>query len=230
MHAETWTNADIAITTAEGDTVVLSASAVLQTAYASYDARGRLAGQGFDVHAEAVQLVVSQDTAITVAGDLSDTELADVHHLLEKLGAMAADFLAGDLDDAVTHALDLGELDTLANFDASFEYVQHVRVEQQYTAQENLRHTPASIEKPVSSARIHSKSIECLLDSMIQVTEASKMNPETLAEALPQFTDRLMHILIKEYGADAPKTQLAEQALTKFAAHVYNMVAASESA
>jgi hypothetical protein len=39
-----------------------------------------------------------------------------------------------------------------------------------------------------------------------------------------------MHILIKEYGADAPKTQLAEQALTKFAAHVYNMVAASESA
>ena len=107
MNAETWTNADIAITTVEGDTVVLSASAVLQTAYASYDARGCLAGQGFNAHAEAAQLVVSQDTAITVAGDLSDTELADVHHLLAKLGAMAADFLAGEFDDAVTHAFDL---------------------------------------------------------------------------------------------------------------------------
>ena len=31
VQAETWTNADIAITTAEGDTVVLSASAVLHT-------------------------------------------------------------------------------------------------------------------------------------------------------------------------------------------------------
>jgi hypothetical protein len=230
VHAETWTNADIAITTAEGDTVVLSAGAVLQTAYASYDARGRLAGQGFDVHAEAAQLVVSQDTAMTVAGDLSDAELADVHHLLAKLGAMAVDFLAGELDDAVTHVLDLGELDTLANFDASFEYVQHVRVEQHYTAQENLCHTPASTEKPVSSARISPKSIERLLDRTMQVTEAFQVDPEALAEALPQFTNRLMHTLIKAYGADAPKTQLAEQVLTKFADHLHDAVASSERA
>jgi transcriptional regulator with XRE-family HTH domain len=182
MHAETRTNADIAIATAEGDTVVLSAGAVLQTAYASYDARGRLAGQGFNVHAEAAQLVVSQDTAMTVAGDLSDAELADVHHLLAKLGAMAVDFRAGELDDAVTHVLDLGELDTLANFDASFEYVQHVRVEQHYTAQENLCHTPASTEKPVSSARISPKSIERLLDSMMQVAELAKRS------GIPQAT------------------------------------------
>ena len=157
VHAETWTHADIAITTAEGDIVVLSAGAVLQTAYTSYDARGRLVGQGLDVHAEAAQLVTSQDMAITVAGDLSDAELADVYHLLENLGVIVADFLAGDLDEAVTHALDLGALDTLANFDASFSMFRHVRVEQHYTAQGNLRHTPASTEQPVSSARISPK-------------------------------------------------------------------------
>ena len=167
---------------------------------------------------------------MTVAGDLSDAELADVHHLLAKLGAMAVVFPAGELDDAVTHALDLGELDTLVHFDASFEYVRHVRVEQHYTAQKNLRHTPASTEQPVSSARINPKSIERLLDKMMQVTEASQVDPEALAEALPQLTDRLMHTLIKQYGADAPKTQLAEQVLTKFADHLNDAVASSESA
>jgi hypothetical protein len=65
---------------------------------------------------------------------------------------------------------------------------------------------------------------------MMQAAEASQVNPETLAEALPQFTDRFIHTLIKAYGADTPKTQLAEQALTKFADHVYNTVASSESA
>jgi hypothetical protein len=149
VHAEARTNADIAITTAEGDQVRLSASTVLQAAYTSYDARGRLTGQSLAVvHAAAAQSLASEATAITVAGDLSDAELADVHHLLESLGGIAADLLAGDVDDAVTHALDLGEINTLANFAASFEYVQHVRVEQQYTVQENLENTPGNIETP----------------------------------------------------------------------------------
>ena len=160
VHAETRTHADIAITTAEGDVVMLSASAVLQTAYTSYDARGRLVGQGLEVHADAAQAVTSQDAAIAVTGDLSDAELADVHHLLENLGAIVAEFLAGDLDEAMTHALDLGALDTLANFDASFAYVQHVHVEQQYTAQETLYNTPTSMEQPVASTQINPDSIE----------------------------------------------------------------------
>ncbi len=71
-----------------------------------------------------------------------------------------AEFLAGDLDEAMTHALDLGALDTLANFDASFAYVQHVRVEQQYTAQETLYNTPTSMEQPVASTQINPDSIE----------------------------------------------------------------------
>jgi hypothetical protein len=174
--------------------------------------------------------VASEATAITVAGALSDAELADVHHLLESLGGIAADFLAGDVDDAVVRVLDLGELDTLANFDASFEYVQHVRVEQQYTVQENLEHTPASIETSGVSIQRRPNSIERFLDRMRQVAEASQIDPETLAEALPKFTDRLMHTLIKQYGADAPKTKLAEHVLAKFADHFNNPLTSLASA
>ena len=65
---------------------------------------------------------------------------------------------------------------------------------------------------------------------MMQVAEASQVNSETLAAALPQLTDRLMHTLIKAYGADAPKTQLAEQVLTKFADHLNDAVASWKSA
>jgi hypothetical protein len=230
VHAEARTNADIAITTAEGDQVRLSASTVLQAAYTSYDAQGRLTGQDLAVHATAAQSVTSEETAITVAGDLSDEELADVHSLLENLGSIAADFLAGDVNDAVMRALDLGELDTLTNFDASFEYVQHVRVEQQYTVQEHLENTPASTETPGASAQKGPNSIERFLDSMMQVAEASQIDPETLAAALPKFTDRLMHTLINQYGADAPKTKLAKHVLTKLADHFNNPLASLKSA
>jgi hypothetical protein len=168
--------------------------------------------------------------AITIEGDLNDKELADVHHVLENLGAIVADFLAADVDEAVTHALDLGELDTLTNFDASFEYVQYVRVEQQYTAQGNLRNMPVSTEKSVTSTQINPNSIERFLNRMMQVTEAVQVDPEALAGALPQFTDGLMHTLTNAHGADAPKTQLAEQVLTKFADHVHDTVASSSSA
>jgi hypothetical protein len=230
MHAETRTNADIALTTAEGDQVMLSASTVLQAVYASYDVRGRLAGQGLDVHTDAAQVAASQGMAITIEGDLNDKELAEVHHVLENFGAIVADFLAADVDEAVTHALDLGELDTLTNFDASFEYVQYVRVEQQYTAQGNLRNMPVSTEKSVTSMQINPNSIERFLDIMMQVAEAYQVDPETLAEALPQFTDGLMYKLSNQYGADAPKTQFAEHVLTKLSDHVYDTVASSESA
>jgi hypothetical protein len=152
--------------------------------------------------------------AMTITGHLNDKELADVHHLLEDLGAIVADLLAADADGAMTHTLDIGELDTLANFDASFEYVQHVRVEQQYTAQGNVRHTPAGSEKPVASARRTPTSIERFLDSMRQVTEASQVDPETLAAELPKFTDRLMRTRSDQYDADTPKMQFAAPILT----------------
>jgi hypothetical protein len=230
VQAEARTNADIAITTAEGDQVRLSARMVLQAAYTGYDAHGRLTGQGLEVHAATAQSMASEETAITVAGDLSDEELADVHSLLENLGSIAADFLAGDVDGAAMHALDLGELGTLTNFDASFEYVQHVRVEQQYTVRENLEHTPANTETPRASAQKSPDGIECFLDSMMQVAEASQIDPETLAAALPKFADRLMHALINQHGADAPKTKLAQHVLTKFAHHFNNPLASLERA
>ncbi|HSF33849.1 MAG TPA: hypothetical protein VLK82_25745, partial [Candidatus Tectomicrobia bacterium] len=65
---------------------------------------------------------------------------------------------------------------------------------------------------------------------MMQVTEDSQVHSATLAEALPQFTDRLMHTLINQYGADTPKTQLAEQFLAKFADYLHDTVALLESA
>jgi hypothetical protein len=227
VHAETRTKADIAITTAEGDTVMLSASTVFQAAYASYDVRGRLATQGLDIHADAAQAAASQGTAITIAGDLNDEELADVHHLLEDLSALVADFLAADVDDAVTHTLDIGALDTLANFDALFEYVQDVRVEQQYTAQRTVHYALAT-EKPVAVTRIGPSSIERFLDRMRQVIEESQVDPETLAAELPKCTDRLIHKLSHQYGADTAKTQLAGHVLTKFANHLNNLVESSK--
>lgn len=88
--SETRTQADISLMTAEGDKVTLSVSSLLQAAYASYDARGRLAGQQLGFQADAWQLATSHQTAIGVEGALNDAERADINHLLETLGAGAA--------------------------------------------------------------------------------------------------------------------------------------------
>jgi hypothetical protein len=226
--SETRTQADISLVTAEGDKVTLSANSMLQTAYASYDARGRIAGQQLDVHADAWQLATSHHTAVGVNGDLNDAERADIDHFLETLETMVTDFLAGEDAEAVMRLLDLGELGTLAGFEASFEYVEHVRIEQQYTAQGSLHHTPARAEEPSSPSRMHPKSLEGLLDSMVRAAQESRLAPEMLLEALPKFTDRFMHTLAEQHGAEALQTALAGHLLGRFA-HRLEVLAAEQA-
>jgi hypothetical protein len=229
VNAETRAQADISIMTAEGDKVTLSANSVLQAAYASYDARGRMHGQQREVHADAWQLAATHNTAIRVEGDLNDEELADIQHLLENLGTMVTDFLAGDLDEAVMPGLNLGELGTLVGFDASFEYIQQTRVEQQYTAQGSLRDTPASAKTPAESTLISPKSIARLLDRMLRAVEDSSVEPKTLLAELPKFTDTLRKNMLHQQGVDTPKTKLTELLMSQFEQHLDAEISAEQA-
>jgi hypothetical protein len=212
VNADTQTKADVTIMTAEGDKVTLSASTALHAMYTSYDMRGRVSDQRVAAHSNALQLTSSQQTTVTVEGDLSEAELADIQHLLGSLEEMVGDFLAGDLDGVMSQALSTDNLDSLAGFDATFVYTQQVTVEQRYTAQGMVSQVPVTS----SPARITGQSVQHLLDRMLKAVRESQADPEKLAKKLPKFATRLMEKFADEHGLEAPKSKLARHLLPEF--------------
>ena len=215
LSTDARTSADITIRTAEGDKVTLSTSTASQAAYFTYDAQGRLPGQHIDIHAEALRVASSSRTSIIVEGDLNDAELADIQRLMDNLQGMVHNFLAGDIDATVLQALDTGDLDALAGFDASFAYTRHIAVEQRYTTQQIVRQTPIIEPEaaPVSPAPITGQGIQHLINRMLKAIRESRADAEKLADSVSTFTAKLLDKLTDEYGLEAPKPKLVKHIL-----------------
>ncbi len=109
--------AAISMVTAEGDVVSLSVGqGISQTSAAQFattaDGRQTMSGRATSQAAQAM--------ALTVQGDLSDEELADVRNLINDLTAIATDFFNGDLQAATSGALNLGDMGSVSSLSASF--------------------------------------------------------------------------------------------------------------
>jgi hypothetical protein len=74
------------VTTAEGDKVSISFSAVQQSEAGSVEGRG---GRGQRLRAEEARQSSSVEVAVNVEGSLNDQEVADISKLLQKLTAAA---------------------------------------------------------------------------------------------------------------------------------------------
>lgn len=197
-------NADLTVVTAEGDKVTLSASSDLQTAYASYDAQGRVHGQSFDVHAAALDVTVTDAFAVSVKGDLNDQELADLHHLLSDIEAIATGFFAGDLDDDLLQDLDIGDFNTLSSFDATLELTQHVSTAQLLSTTGGRHDTGSSGGKTITAA-----STERLIDEIMQTVQGAKAATGQFAGKMPELLSQLFTKLAEQHDFDAAKRQLA---------------------
>jgi len=150
VQAETHTNADITLVTAEGDKVILSTDAVLQAAYTRYDARGRLRGYGLERHAETFQLVSANDISLQIEGNLNDAERVDIQQALGTIEQFAADFFDGKEDEAPNQIFNLGNLNTLRSIDATLELSQSLTVNQQ-TETRGIAAAPPALESTATT-------------------------------------------------------------------------------
>lgn len=106
--------AEITMTTSEGDRVTISSSLENMQGM-QYQAAG--AGPS---HSFVAASLNTASFAMTVEGDLNAQELADISSLVKDLSHIAKDFFKGNLDQAMNKALDIGDTGTINGFAASF--------------------------------------------------------------------------------------------------------------
>jgi hypothetical protein len=110
--------ANISLTTAEGDTVLIATNQQQASAVAAQTWTSPLQ-QGMNFTAASLN---SSSFHLSVNGDLSQEELADIQALLTDLSAIAGSFFSGDLDKAMGEAMNLGDMGSIARLSASFSY------------------------------------------------------------------------------------------------------------
>ena len=96
-------SADLEIVTAEGDRVTLSYGASESVGYSSYENLARQGG-GFQRSAgQSLSFSREQEFSLTVEGDLSESELADINNLLSEIDGVMGDQTAAAIRDFERH-------------------------------------------------------------------------------------------------------------------------------
>ena len=88
-----------------------------QAAVLDLERRGNFAGKSMSFTAAILD---SDFFSLSIQGDLNDEELADIHTLMEDLTDIAGNFFNGNLDDAMTSALSIGDMGSLSSLSATF--------------------------------------------------------------------------------------------------------------
>jgi hypothetical protein len=206
VDTRTQVSADLTVVTTEGDRVTLAADSALQASYTSYDARGRIRGQSFNIYAEALEATAADHIAVSVEGNLNEQELVDMQHLLSSIAGIATDFFAGAPDQELVQTLDLRDLSTLASFNATLELTHQVRTEQ-------LISTAGSRRRPElpAVATLPTVQITPLLDALTQTVQGVQAATGRFASQRPAGLSQLLAILSAEPNSQADRRALASQ-------------------
>ena len=103
---------NISLTTQEGDQITISQNTSIEQLKAKYKSDTGLS--------KIEASLTSANMSFSVKGDLNDQELADLSKLLNNLSGIADDFFKGNLTQAMTDALDIGDMGSINTLDATF--------------------------------------------------------------------------------------------------------------
>ena len=103
---------NISLTTQEGDVISLSQNTSTEQMKAKY--------KNDDGLTKIESSMASSNLSFSVQGDLNDQELADLTKLLNNLSGIADNFFKGNMNQAVTGALNIGDMGSINKLEATF--------------------------------------------------------------------------------------------------------------
>lgn len=235
LSASSRKNTDISLVTAEGDKVTISTKSFLQAEFVGYDYRGRLNGSETSLSGRSLQVSAENSFAISVEGDLSKEELADIKTLIAKIEKLGADFFAQPLENSFRKTLELGNLDSIADFTADLRYEQQLTIAR--VAKEEIAAPLTSSTAPsapqIDASVISAESVKDFIKKLLDEVKKAQIDQETAAEHLPQFLAKLFKKLAKDFTLDESKLKLVDhvhqnvaQGLKQLADHELPPVAA----
>ncbi|MGE0682165.1 MAG: hypothetical protein AB7P69_14860 [Candidatus Binatia bacterium] len=212
LSASSRKSTDISLVTAEGDKVTISAKSVLQAGFVGYDYRGRLNGNEVSLSGRSLQVSAENSFAISVEGDLSKEELADIQNLVAKIEKLGSDFFSQPLEDSLAKTLEVGDLDSIASFAANLRYEQQLTIAR--VTKEEIQVPSASSTAPhagqLDFSPISEASVKNFVKKLLNEVRNSHVDGEKAAQHLPQFLSKLFKKLAQELTFDEPKLKLAD--------------------
>jgi hypothetical protein len=212
LGASSRKSTDISLVTAEGDKVTISAKSAVQAGFVAYDYRGRLNGNEVSLSGRSLQVSAENSFALSVEGDLSKEELADIKKLVAKIEKLGSEFFSRPLEDSLTKTLELGDLDSISSFAANLRYEQQLTIAQ--VAKEELNTSPTSSLAPsagqLDSSAISKGSVKNFIEKLLSEVKDSQVDEEKVTEQLPRFLSQLFKKLAKEFAFDEPRLKLAD--------------------
>jgi hypothetical protein len=122
----------LSVTTAEGDTITLSADLESDSRAVNYKSHAEGDGKTVDVEAKYAEYSLKQEFGVTVEGDLNEQEVKDLATLFRKVANIFKKYLSGQDDEALAKTAKLaerfGKLSSLSGLDLSVDVERSVTV------------------------------------------------------------------------------------------------------
>ena len=199
---------DIALVTAEGDKVTISGASALQVGASSYDYRGRLNGNEVNLQGKTLQVASENSLSISVEGNLSKEEFADIKKLVTKIEDVGADFFSHPLDATAPQTLALGQdLGSVASFEANLSVVQQVTVAREVQQEGEVVSEPvapvsASASPSVNTSSLATTDVKGFLETLLEAARTAHVDKEKFAEKLPTALAQLFKQLSSAFSVD----------------------------
>jgi hypothetical protein len=184
LNASTETHTDLSVITAGGDRITLSAESVLRASAAESNYHSMNERYRLDLHATASEVDLNDSVAVSVEGQLDQQEETDLRQLVGKLEKVVKQFLGGDLEGALSKALKIGDLGTLASFQLNVQQSEQIAITQkQHVADggdQGLQSQNAGTEGKETLSSLVNQIVDGIRDTNINLNKILKRLPHLL--------------------------------------------------
>src|SRR5947208_6243553 len=182
LNASSDTHTDLSVVTAGGDRITLSAESLLRASYAEVNYQSTDQYR-LDLHASDSQVQFGNSIEVSVQGQLDQQEQADVQLLVGKLEKVVKQFLGGDSAGALSKALQIGDLGTVASFELNVQQSAQIALTQEQQVSADGTQT---LPRRNAGARDQPKP-PSLVNQIVDTIHDTKVDTKKLLQYLPQL-------------------------------------------
>jgi hypothetical protein len=240
----------LAVTTAEGDRITLTADLETDFQSRSYESRVEAGGTTRNAGATYTHYTIQQNFGVTVDGDLNKEELHDLETLFRNISNIFRGFFQGQDEEARTHTTKLVEgftgLDSLSSLDLTVEVVRSVAVvAASHVTPGGAPGTVAAIPQPSNGTTAPTPSsdspdgthltvpvkdaqLASLIQQVLDALKEAKVELDKVRKHLPDFFEKLREDLAKELrGEQEPKADAQDHSLPQVSDEINSPTASS---
>ena len=190
LNASSDTHTDLSVVTAGGDRITLSAESLLRASYAEVNYQSTDQYR-LNLHATDSQVQFGNSIEVSVQGQLDQQERADVQLLVGKLEKVVKQFLGGDSEGALSKALQIGDLGTVASFELNVQQSAQIALTQeQQVSADGAQALPQQNAGPQDQAKPTS-----LANQIVDTIHDSKIDTKKLLQYLAHLLKHVFHKL-----------------------------------